>query len=335
VWGGKRVHAIAYDYADFTDAEYAALRDSIEAHGLLVEIVLWNGEIIDGRNRARICQELGKTPRYRTFTGTEAEMRAHVTALNQHRRSRTAPLTPAEKRARVEAALRANPNRSNRRIAKEADSNRTTVGEIRTQLEATGDVSIPDTRADSKGRQQPARKPPKAQPSGSPKPMPVSKPTLSTDQEAQRGRTQDDASTPGAESAGEAASTPTTPPVPSDTLPAHPFEFPESVAEREAREAAKRKKVDDAASSLITLLALHPDVGAVLVAGTTRDTWEFLHKRFTSRRKDQDLCSRLAALRKWLEQVERALGKATRTDDNQPASASAPTAIEQTRTKDA
>ena len=36
-----------------------------------------------------------------------------------------------------------------------------------------------------------------------------------------------------------------------------------------------------------------------------------------------------------LPQVERALGKATRTDDNQPASASAPTAIEQTRTKDA
>ena len=36
----------------------------------------------------------------------------------------------------------------------------TTVGQIRKRLEASGDVSIVDTRTDSKGRQQPAHNPP-------------------------------------------------------------------------------------------------------------------------------------------------------------------------------
>jgi hypothetical protein len=57
--------------------------------------------------------------------------------------------------------LKANPERSDRATAKIADSNRTTVGQIRRDLEQKGDVSIIDTRTDSAGRQQPATKPPK------------------------------------------------------------------------------------------------------------------------------------------------------------------------------
>jgi hypothetical protein len=37
---------------------------------------------------------------------TEKQMRAHVAALNEHRRSRTAPLTTEEKRVKVDAALK-------------------------------------------------------------------------------------------------------------------------------------------------------------------------------------------------------------------------------------
>jgi len=50
-------------------------------------------------------------------------MRAYVKALNQYRRANTKPLTTAEKRARIEEALKADPERSDVVIAKEVGAN--------------------------------------------------------------------------------------------------------------------------------------------------------------------------------------------------------------------
>jgi hypothetical protein len=67
-------------------------------------------------------------------------------------------LTAEQRRELVAKLIKAAPERSDRQIAEQAQSNRTTVGEIRRELEASGDVSIIDTRIDSQGREQPARK---------------------------------------------------------------------------------------------------------------------------------------------------------------------------------
>jgi hypothetical protein len=237
-----------------------------------------------------------------------------------------------QKRERIENLLNGTLEKSNRQIAETVKSSHTTVGTVRTELLSTGQIDqlTKTVGKDGRARRQPARKPgdkvtsayghaarePGAPLSGKGEPE---SPLPTPAQEAQRGRTQDDAGASETEGADEDASTPTTPPVPSDTPPAHPFEFQESVAERKARDAAKRKKVDDAALSLIGLLEQHPDVAAVIVARTARNIWERLHKRSTSRRKDTDFGSRLAALGKWLEQVEQAFGTADQNGDNQPA----------------
>lgn len=71
-----------------SDDEYAALRADVDAHGLLVPIVLHEGKVLDGRHRLRACRELGIEPRYETFAGDDPL--AYVVATNLHRRHLTA-----------------------------------------------------------------------------------------------------------------------------------------------------------------------------------------------------------------------------------------------------
>src|SRR5262249_15244804 len=147
--------------------ELTELRKSIGEHGILVPIVIWREQIIDGRHRYKVGCELGIDLPYLDITDKcpdEASMRAYVEALNEHRRSRIKPLSNAEKQERVEAALVANPELSDRQIAYTIGISPPTVGKYRAELEAR--VKIPNfyTRTDSMGRQQQAHKPPKPEP---------------------------------------------------------------------------------------------------------------------------------------------------------------------------
>lgn len=55
--------------------------------------------------------------------------------------------------------MKAHPEKSDRQIAAELDASPTTVGKVRAEKEAAGDVSTVDTRTDTKGRRQRAHKP--------------------------------------------------------------------------------------------------------------------------------------------------------------------------------
>jgi hypothetical protein len=77
-----------------------------------------------------------------------------VLALNVHRRH----LTAEQKRDLIAELLKADPSKSDRQIAEQTKSSPTTVGKVRAEKEATGDVSKVDTRTDTKGRKQPAKK---------------------------------------------------------------------------------------------------------------------------------------------------------------------------------
>jgi len=80
--------------------EFSALLDSIRAHGQLVPAQVHDGQLLDGRHRARACAELGLPLRTELFDGDDEAARAYVLATNIHRRH----LTPSQ-RAMAAAAL--------------------------------------------------------------------------------------------------------------------------------------------------------------------------------------------------------------------------------------
>lgn len=128
------MHPITEDYADFTAGELSEFKEDIRKNGLRVPIVVWRDQIVDGRHRYQICSDLGIDLKVRDISQeclSEDSMREMVTSLNQHRRSRTVPLTNGEKRKRVEAELMRNPSRSARGIARELGVAHTTVLKIR------------------------------------------------------------------------------------------------------------------------------------------------------------------------------------------------------------
>lgn len=64
-------HTICDLVPGMTAQQYTVLRDDIRERGLLNEIVLYEGAILDGKHRHRACLELGIKPRFRTYEGTD------------------------------------------------------------------------------------------------------------------------------------------------------------------------------------------------------------------------------------------------------------------------
>ena len=112
------------------DAEYQALRDSIEEIGVQVPLLITSdGRIIDGHERHRACLELG-LDRYpmRVLGGmTEAERRERAIRINAERRH----LTRTQRRELLESLIRDNPARSTRDVADLLRVGKSTVSRTR------------------------------------------------------------------------------------------------------------------------------------------------------------------------------------------------------------
>ena len=138
-----------------TGGAYASLIADIRAHGLREPVVLYKGKILDGRNRARACAEAGVPLASREMDFVDdAAAAAFVDSINWYRRH----LTPEQKRDRIAARLKANPNLSDRQVAKQTDTSHTRVSKVRHELEQAGDVATVATSTDTKGRKQPRAK---------------------------------------------------------------------------------------------------------------------------------------------------------------------------------
>lgn len=85
--GALAIHPLADLIPGMTDADYVELRNDIAEHGLRQPVVLFEHMILDGRHRARACQETETEIRYEQYEGTEPA--AHVLSLNLHRRHLT------------------------------------------------------------------------------------------------------------------------------------------------------------------------------------------------------------------------------------------------------
>jgi hypothetical protein len=64
----KQIHEYAKFFPPMEGEEFKALCQDVKKHGLLNPIVLHEDKILDGRNRARACEEVGVRPKYETFT---------------------------------------------------------------------------------------------------------------------------------------------------------------------------------------------------------------------------------------------------------------------------
>jgi len=93
--GEMRWHSIACIFPMLPDAELAAMADDIRTHGQREPIVLFEGAVLDGRNRWLACKMVGATPITKEFIGTKREALAFVWSAGAVRRD----LTPGQRSA--------------------------------------------------------------------------------------------------------------------------------------------------------------------------------------------------------------------------------------------
>jgi hypothetical protein len=170
------VHPAAELFPRMSDEELRALGEDIEKNGLRSPIALYRADpegpaqLLDGRNRLDAIEAvMGPVVSILPYIVAEGgwliatcqkvvevdhtvDPYAYVISANIHRRH----LTAEQRRELIEKLLKADPSKSDRQVAKQTKTSPTTVGTVRSKLEATGDVSKLDTRTDSLGRQQPA-----------------------------------------------------------------------------------------------------------------------------------------------------------------------------------
>lgn len=79
-------HKIANIFPLIEGEELEALADDIRQHGLKQPIILYEGQILDGRNRKTACVMAGVKPTFTEFTGTSQEAIDYVWSLNRKRR---------------------------------------------------------------------------------------------------------------------------------------------------------------------------------------------------------------------------------------------------------
>lgn len=156
---GYRVHPLANLFPPHTDAKQAELTDDIRKRGQRRRAVLYDGKILDGRGRAKACDQLGVDLETEDYTGDDPL--GEVLSLNLHRRD----LTAADRRKVVAAALKIDPALSDRSLAKKTGVSDKTVAAVREELESTAEIPQLESRKgkDGKTRSRPTKPAPTPQ----------------------------------------------------------------------------------------------------------------------------------------------------------------------------
>jgi hypothetical protein len=124
-----RTHPAAELFPMLDEEALTALENDIKLDGQLQPIILWNGMIVDGRNRYAACIRAGIKPKTKDITfASEAKCISYIISTNIHRRHLT-----VDQRADIAdelAKLRPGDNQHTREVAsKEATSPVMTQGE--------------------------------------------------------------------------------------------------------------------------------------------------------------------------------------------------------------
>ena len=81
-----KLHPLCSIFPPMSDEEFERLRDDIATHGQRQPILLFDGQILDGRHRHDACLLLKIEPKFETFDGTFDEAESLVLSLNLARR---------------------------------------------------------------------------------------------------------------------------------------------------------------------------------------------------------------------------------------------------------
>jgi hypothetical protein len=189
------VHPAADLFPIMSEAELRALGEDIKNNGLQESIALWSPWtsrnvaayatdstgyenapewfLLDGRNRLDAIELIGRpmdflhdlrrdgTQAIGTSIGVKhfysnTDPYAYVISANLHRRH----LSQEQRRELIAKLLKAAPEKSDRQVAAVVQADHKTVGAVRADLEGRGEIPHVETRTDTKGREQPARKAP-------------------------------------------------------------------------------------------------------------------------------------------------------------------------------
>jgi ParB-like chromosome segregation protein Spo0J len=126
-------HPFANMFPMIEGQELENLKASISKSGILEPIRLYQGMILDGRNRyaaAKACGHQFTAKDFKEWTGTIEEAEAWVLETNLHRRH----LTAKQKQEMVRARIKKCPHMSNRQIAKLIGVSHTMVADERERI---------------------------------------------------------------------------------------------------------------------------------------------------------------------------------------------------------
>lgn len=82
---GYAISVLAYMFPPMTEREYRAFVDSIRERGIRMPIILWRGQVIDGRHRLLACKETGVEPAFEEIP-EDADPVEYLLDLNDRRR---------------------------------------------------------------------------------------------------------------------------------------------------------------------------------------------------------------------------------------------------------
>jgi hypothetical protein len=115
------------------------LKVDIARYGIKEPIRLYQGMILDGRNRyaaAKACDHVFTEKDFVEWTGTPAEAEAWVISTNFHRRQ----LSNAQKQEVIQKMIKKNPTLGDREIARMVGVSHSTVGVARDRLANSPEV---------------------------------------------------------------------------------------------------------------------------------------------------------------------------------------------------
>jgi ParB-like chromosome segregation protein Spo0J len=149
---------LAHPLADlFPMMEGTALDEltaDIKANGLRELIVLFEGKILDGRNRYAACLAAGIDLDECLTEYTGNDPRGFVISMNLHRRH----LDQKQKRDLIEKVLRETPDHSDKRIADAVGVTDKTVTTVREKLESTSEIPKLERTIGKDGKSRPTKK---------------------------------------------------------------------------------------------------------------------------------------------------------------------------------